>query len=113
MPPEELFARASDACNQLRITEEQAALVVSHDAAFLDAVCSDIVLFTAQGTLTYHEGNFGAFKRDVLQGDEAAALKLFKRALRIKPDCAAASQELRALGEGGRSGLLGRLRGRS
>ena len=37
------------------------ALIVSHDAVFLDAVCTDIIHFEG-GSLKYHVGNFSTFQ---------------------------------------------------
>jgi len=38
------------------------AMVISHDAAFLNYVCTDIIHFTAEGKLVYYQGNFDAFR---------------------------------------------------
>ncbi|CAE8695433.1 unnamed protein product [Polarella glacialis] len=42
-----------------------AAMIVSHDPAFLDQVCTDVIHFSParhKGKLTYHPGTFSAFK---------------------------------------------------
>jgi len=56
-----------------------AAMIISHDPQFLDQVCTDMILFTSDGTLAYHAGNFEAFKTEVLKGDEAEADRLLER----------------------------------
>lgn len=38
------------------------SMIISHDAAFLNYVCTDIIHFTAAGKLDYHEGNFDSFR---------------------------------------------------
>eukprot|EP00811_Abedinium_folium_P034893 NODE_7735_length_1554_cov_6.037842.p1 GENE.NODE_7735_length_1554_cov_6.037842~~NODE_7735_length_1554_cov_6.037842.p1 ORF type:complete len:423 (-),score=166.84 NODE_7735_length_1554_cov_6.037842:284-1495(-) len=53
-------------------------MIVSHDAEFLDRVCTDIVHFTAEGRLEYYPGNFAAFKAGALHGDEAEAERLLE-----------------------------------
>eukprot|EP00927_Polykrikos_kofoidii_P027982 TRINITY_DN24501_c0_g1_i1.p1 TRINITY_DN24501_c0_g1~~TRINITY_DN24501_c0_g1_i1.p1 ORF type:complete len:686 (-),score=109.00 TRINITY_DN24501_c0_g1_i1:274-2331(-) len=49
------------------------AIIISHDAEFLDLVCTDVVHFTSDAKLTYHPGNFESFKTCVLHGDQAKA----------------------------------------
>lgn len=43
--------------------ERITAMIISHDAGFLNHACTDIVHFTKQGKLEYHQGNFDAFRR--------------------------------------------------
>eukprot|EP00931_Biecheleriopsis_adriatica_P072817 TRINITY_DN47214_c0_g1_i1.p1 TRINITY_DN47214_c0_g1~~TRINITY_DN47214_c0_g1_i1.p1 ORF type:complete len:1270 (+),score=311.68 TRINITY_DN47214_c0_g1_i1:36-3845(+) len=38
------------------------AMIISHDAGFLNFACTDIVHFTKDGKLVYYEGNFDAFR---------------------------------------------------
>eukprot|EP00439_Symbiodinium_sp_Y106_P033199 s2084_g3.t6 len=38
------------------------AMIISHDAGFLNHACTDIVHFTKEGKLVYYEGNFDAFR---------------------------------------------------
>jgi ATP-binding cassette subfamily F protein 3 len=42
-------------------TYKHSVLVVSHDRAFLNEICSDIILFKNQ-KLTYYRGNYDAFE---------------------------------------------------
>eukprot|EP00931_Biecheleriopsis_adriatica_P024784 TRINITY_DN15354_c0_g1_i1.p1 TRINITY_DN15354_c0_g1~~TRINITY_DN15354_c0_g1_i1.p1 ORF type:complete len:713 (+),score=162.60 TRINITY_DN15354_c0_g1_i1:39-2141(+) len=52
------------------------AIIVSHDPAFLNLVCTDIIHFTSDAKLVYHPGDFEAFKRKELGGDDAKAQTL-------------------------------------
>lgn len=54
------------------------ALVVSHDAAFLNQICTDVIHFTQDAKLVYHPGNFDTFKAHALGGDEAKAQLLLE-----------------------------------
>lgn len=54
------------------------AFIVSHDAAFLDAVCSDILQFTTDGKLAFHTGNFASFKSSVLKGSQEEADRILE-----------------------------------
>merc|ERR1719375_909092 len=42
---------------------EQTIMVISHEPKFLNAVCTDIMKYTADRKLEYYEGNFEAFLR--------------------------------------------------
>ncbi|KAI8822585.1 P-loop containing nucleoside triphosphate hydrolase protein [Fimicolochytrium jonesii] len=55
--------------------EDVTVVTVSHDRAFLDAVCTEIIIFRRQ-TLSYHVGNF----EDYLQNTEEKYLNTVKRA---------------------------------
>eukprot|EP00971_Amphidinium_carterae_P039726 780431-Amphidinium_carterae.1 len=51
------------------------SMIISHDAAFLNYVCTDIVHFTAQGKLEYYPGNFDEFRQKTqLDADGAKGL---------------------------------------
>lgn len=52
------------------------AMIVSHDADFLDQVCTDIIHFSSGGKLEYHSGDFSEFKMSQLDGDEDKAQQL-------------------------------------
>lgn len=65
----------------------ETCLIVSHAPDFLNNVCTDIIHFTHDGKLTYHEGNFEAFKKKELQGDELKA----KALLEVPDECAVAA----------------------
>lgn len=71
-----------------------AALIVSHDADFLDAVCTDIILFTAEGALEYHPGNFSAFKKNVLHDDLVETDRVLGKTSRAAGD-SRTSEEMR------------------
>eukprot|EP00928_Gymnodinium_smaydae_P099469 TRINITY_DN949_c1_g1_i1.p1 TRINITY_DN949_c1_g1~~TRINITY_DN949_c1_g1_i1.p1 ORF type:complete len:1317 (-),score=301.18 TRINITY_DN949_c1_g1_i1:388-4227(-) len=43
--------------------KQRTAMIISHDAAFLNYVCTDIIHFTTEGKLVYYEGNFDAFRK--------------------------------------------------
>eukprot|EP00932_Pfiesteria_piscicida_P017884 SRR837773.4760.p1 GENE.SRR837773.4760~~SRR837773.4760.p1 ORF type:complete len:463 (-),score=161.77 SRR837773.4760:10-1398(-) len=58
------------------------AMIVSHDADFLNKVCTHVVHFTPDAKLLYHQGNFESFKAEVLKGDEAKAQQLLEVAQR-------------------------------
>lgn len=48
------------------------AMIISHDAGFLNYVCTDIVHFTKEGKLVYYEGNFNAFREKTKLDAEGA-----------------------------------------
>jgi len=54
------------------------AVIVSHDADFLNEVCTHIIHFTPDAKLLYHAGNFESFKAKELRGDEAKAQQLLE-----------------------------------
>lgn len=54
------------------------ALIVSHDADFLNRVCTHIIHFTSDARLVYHPGDFDTFKASVLHGDESKAQQLLE-----------------------------------
>eukprot|EP00746_Dinoflagellata_sp_MGD_P165478 gnl/MRDRNA2_/MRDRNA2_94782_c0_seq1.p1 gnl/MRDRNA2_/MRDRNA2_94782_c0~~gnl/MRDRNA2_/MRDRNA2_94782_c0_seq1.p1 ORF type:complete len:740 (+),score=163.75 gnl/MRDRNA2_/MRDRNA2_94782_c0_seq1:69-2288(+) len=56
----------------------ETCLIVSHVPDFLNDVCTDIIHFTNDGKLKYHEGNFEAFKVNELKGDEVKAKALLE-----------------------------------
>jgi len=49
------------------------AMIVSHDAEFLDQVCTDMIHFSPDGKLAYHPGNFTTFQLHELNGESAKA----------------------------------------
>lgn len=53
-------------------------MVISHDPHFLNAVCTDIIQYSASKTLEYFEGNFDDFRkaRSITSDEEAEALLL-------------------------------------
>jgi elongation factor 3 len=53
-------------------------IVVSHDAEFLDHVCTDIIHFAPEGKLAYYPGNFSLFSATVLGGDSTKAREILK-----------------------------------
>jgi len=55
------------------------AMIISHDAGFLNHVCTHIVHFTDNGKLEYHEGNFDAFRKTKGLDMEGAAQVLAVR----------------------------------
>jgi len=65
------------------------AMIVSHDADFLNRVCTHIIHFTSDAKLMYHAGNFDAFKERELRGDEAKAQQVLEVAARPQEDDAA------------------------
>jgi len=52
--------------------ERITAMIISHDAGFLNHACTDIVHFTKQGKLEYYEGNFDAFRKKTQLDAEGA-----------------------------------------
>mmetsp|Transcript_126356 Transcript_126356/g.229408 ORF Transcript_126356/g.229408 Transcript_126356/m.229408 type:complete len:694 (+) Transcript_126356:70-2151(+) len=64
------------------------AMIVSHDAGFLNQVCTDIVHFTPKGSLVYHSGNFDDFKAKELAGDEAKAQQVLEVGIRDEASAA-------------------------
>merc|ERR1719162_2736537 len=40
---------------------DSTTIIVSHDHCFLNNVCTDIIHFTAEGKLEYHDGNLDDF----------------------------------------------------
>jgi len=46
----------------VREGKQRTALIISHDAKFLNYACTDIIHFTGDGKLVYYEGNFDAFR---------------------------------------------------
>jgi len=62
----------------LRSLTKTSLMVISHDPGFLNAVCTDIIQYSAQRTLDYYTGNFDAFRdaRQISSDLEAEALLL-------------------------------------
>ncbi|CAJ1342563.1 unnamed protein product, partial [Effrenium voratum] len=52
--------------------ERITAMIISHDAGFLNHACTDIVHFTKHGKLEYHEGNFDHFREKTKLDAEGA-----------------------------------------
>mmetsp|Transcript_87833 Transcript_87833/g.284317 ORF Transcript_87833/g.284317 Transcript_87833/m.284317 type:complete len:1490 (+) Transcript_87833:154-4623(+) len=54
------------------------AMVISHDAGFLNRICTDIIHYSGHQTLEYYDGNFDAFRkvRNITSDEEAEALLL-------------------------------------
>ncbi|CAE6972288.1 ABCF3 [Symbiodinium natans] len=48
------------------------AMIISHDAGFLNHACTDIVHFTKEGKLVYYEGNFDTFREKTKLDAEGA-----------------------------------------
>jgi len=46
----------------VREGKRRTAMIISHDAGFLNYVCTDVIHFTSDGKLKYYEGNFDAFQ---------------------------------------------------
>eukprot|EP00929_Paragymnodinium_shiwhaense_P051912 TRINITY_DN26049_c0_g1_i1.p1 TRINITY_DN26049_c0_g1~~TRINITY_DN26049_c0_g1_i1.p1 ORF type:complete len:687 (+),score=130.25 TRINITY_DN26049_c0_g1_i1:48-2108(+) len=78
-------------CHRTCVPGMAAALVVSHEAHFLDSVCTDVLHFTRDAKLSYHRGTFSDFKRDVLKNDEAAAEELLTGISKAKGPSSAAA----------------------
>lgn len=53
-------------------------IIISHDADFLNQVCTDVIHFTPDGKLSYHPGNFDVFKARELHGDDVAADRVLR-----------------------------------
>eukprot|EP00927_Polykrikos_kofoidii_P028195 TRINITY_DN2464_c2_g1_i1.p1 TRINITY_DN2464_c2_g1~~TRINITY_DN2464_c2_g1_i1.p1 ORF type:complete len:1300 (-),score=300.87 TRINITY_DN2464_c2_g1_i1:94-3939(-) len=56
----------------VREGKRKTAMIISHDAGFLNYVCTDVIHFTAQGKLVYYEGNFDAFRAKTKLDSEGA-----------------------------------------
>jgi len=54
------------------------AMVISHDAHFLNVICTDVIHYSSHQTLEYYAGNFDAFRkvRNITSDEEAEALLL-------------------------------------
>eukprot|EP00929_Paragymnodinium_shiwhaense_P014755 TRINITY_DN122714_c0_g1_i1.p1 TRINITY_DN122714_c0_g1~~TRINITY_DN122714_c0_g1_i1.p1 ORF type:complete len:1285 (+),score=319.99 TRINITY_DN122714_c0_g1_i1:120-3974(+) len=52
--------------------KHRTSLIISHDAKFLNYVCTDIIHFTADGKLMYYPGNFDEFRSKTNLGTEGA-----------------------------------------
>jgi len=54
------------------------AMVISHDARFLNIICTDVIHYSSHQTLEYYQGNFDAFRkvRNITSDEEAEALLL-------------------------------------
>lgn len=64
--------------NYLKGLTTTTAMVISHDAAFLNVICTDVIHYSSHLTLEYYPGNFDAFRkmRNITSDEEAEALLL-------------------------------------
>lgn len=64
--------------NYLKSLTTTTAMVISHDANFLNVICTDVIHYSGHQTLEYYEGNFDAFRkcRNITSDEEAEALLL-------------------------------------
>ncbi|CAE7022584.1 NEW1 [Symbiodinium natans] len=60
------------------------SVVVSHDAAFLDQICTDIIHFD-ESQLKYYKGNFNEFRKQVQLRDAQELLQVRSRGAREQP----------------------------
>ena len=61
------------------------ALIVSHDRAFLDRVCTGILHVRGDGHLDRHQGNYSQFLANVAERDKVARAKAAQEAVQVKP----------------------------
>eukprot|EP00928_Gymnodinium_smaydae_P049010 TRINITY_DN32852_c0_g1_i1.p1 TRINITY_DN32852_c0_g1~~TRINITY_DN32852_c0_g1_i1.p1 ORF type:complete len:704 (-),score=104.98 TRINITY_DN32852_c0_g1_i1:146-2224(-) len=54
------------------------AIIISHDADFLDQTCTDVMHITSDAKLEYHHGSFSTFKTSVLGGNQEEAARLLE-----------------------------------